>query len=1857
MTRNVSSMKKNPGKVPRQLSILLLFFVLASSRADNSVRGTRAYQFNIIQGGLTSALADLEGSNTVTQSGSNKMKIQGQTVLSRKLLATANVTEEGETSRCQGYDELKQYYNETTQIWTIKYKALKKLKNDIQAIVECAIDGDKIHLPTDKDIQPSRTILIDKNIMLGAVINTNATKQQTPASYFPEVQISCPASGELIIAKSPSFTIINVFIKNCNESSVIKVIPECEDQQSQGTAKFRYMRIENVTLSGNNSIIEAETAHCSKLVMDNVYMRDNYCSKKACITMASNTVLNKIEFVRNNGQKSSSIFKSTEKAILHATRIVGRRNRIQLFSVFNMTLKLSQAEFYGNKYHLRETIAVDESIGGGVLRAEHSDVDIWNSTFERSIAPSGGSLYIKSSVLSIKNCSFHLNIAEKGNGGAIVASGASLVILSKTLFSKNRGVNGGSFFSDDTLKLRFDRVKFFDSNSTNEGIAYLKGGNVVMRKCHFHNCLHRALVTSAVSLSIYNSTFYNNNATHGSACSFRNASDVLIKGTQFGTNNAYKRNAGAIEVIKSTIEIRNSKFYGNYANISGGAIDLLHSDLALRDTPFRENNAGKHGGAVNAFLSSLRATNASFKFNEAKGLGGAIHLLESTDLELTLSQFSANKGHTGGAIWVYNSGRSPSIIHQRSQINPHSNGTCLDGGTQHQRSSLCSGASVAGNSQGSSSDLTQANALISNCTFQYNEAEVQGGAILLFNSSAISLTNNRFEKNEGAYGGAVFAKKSTNILFSNCVFMKNNVSSQGGSIYSSSSQLQVSASSFKKCAAGKSGGAIYLISSTATLLRNDITANKATEQCGGVCVAHNSQLNADHLNLMFNSVSDVGGGILVEPNSTFLCYRCRIESNKATGGAGLYVQSGKHLLINAQLQDSSFKSNIAQKYGGGMVLASADSRHAKFLNVDNKNGYVVLLNTNFVKNRADISGAAIVSPILDKILFSCNSSRPKQDDFLSQDELQSLNRLDVERPCTSWTGNYLTNKSSEEDAISKSAKKPISPYPPSPAKAPESSIGPAQESSPASRSIEEPSPSEAPASIETPEPAEPSTVIEEPSPSKAPESSIGSAQEITPGPYESQTPTRPRVSPQRTPSPSEVPTIVPEPLVHGHLFFSVDPTYKEQIVGDIKSGFMMVNVKSGDRLPMIHFKVVDDAGSDLASSRSVESHMLLQSPDGFLQGTIVITIKDGVGNIPRIVSFVDPGNYTLLLIPQSLSNTGIIIDEAKLIISVRDCDLGEIFIEDEQICKECDAVSYSFDPQNDKTCKPCPKKASCEGQYIVPDKGKWHKTPCHNNIKDCVHQTACIYDDRDEKLRDFASDINGCHLNKSMIEKYGEALCSKAYKGQLCGSCSDSHGLSSSFRCFKCPKKALSILLIIASICYLGAIASLLIEGYMPSKGTEITGRGLESALMSPETSAGDVPPVYIEPRGTNGGGSQTNLGQSSARGDLAVPNRAANENEDTALNAQLAKMKLTENIKILISFLQTIALAALIDVRWTAGMIGMFRFSDHVNGSTLSALFWPLSCVLSSSSAGSRAVSRMILSFLALVFALLLLLLLWNYFTKGVRRALILRRFQLGIVALTYVSYVPFTKVVMGAFYCININDSLNPYLSSKNKYWALETSLQCYEGHHSAIVSLAIIVMILVSICFPILSLLAALSNVIRDYHGNGSRIYGPLSFLYAAFKKEFICWESLIMIRKVILILIVVFAYPLGGQVQGLLSIVVLMGSHYLQILYRPFRKELDSLNNYESRSLLISSLVFAFSLFFDIRRCSQPARSLATVLIILLIIAFVVYLLFMFTMNVFEAMKAILQHEGYYLTERTSVSSIIDMYLCAHIFHTY
>jgi CSLREA domain-containing protein len=114
--------------------------------------------------------------------------------------------------------------------------------------------------------------------------------------------------------------------------------------------------------------------------------------------------------------------------------------------------------------------------------------------------------------------------------------------------------------------------------------------------------------------------------------------------------------AGAIYLLGSAtqrgrLEVRESTFWENQAEMSGGAIFAIASDLSIVGSTLAYNLAGDDGGALATTNSELRIERSTLSQNAADDVGGAISCLaSSTTLPATLALVDSTvTGNVGDA--------------------------------------------------------------------------------------------------------------------------------------------------------------------------------------------------------------------------------------------------------------------------------------------------------------------------------------------------------------------------------------------------------------------------------------------------------------------------------------------------------------------------------------------------------------------------------------------------------------------------------------------------------------------------------------------------------------------------------------------------------------------------------------------------------------------------------------------------------------------------------------------------------------------------------------------------------------------------------------------------------------------------------------------------------------------------------------------------------------------------------------------------------------------------------------------------------------------------------------------------------
>ena len=333
-----------------------------------------------------------------------------------------------------------------------------------------------------------------------------------------------------------------------------------------------------------------------------------------------------------------------------------------------------------------------------------------------------------------------------------------------------------------------------------------------------------------------------------------------------------------------------------------------------------------------------------------------------------------------------------------------------------------------------------------------------------------------------------------------------------------------------------------------------------------------------------------------------------------------------------------------------------------------------------------------------------------------------------------------------------------------------------------------------------------------------------------------------------------------------------------------------------------------------------------------------------------------------------------------------------------------------------------------------------------------------------------------------------------------------------------------------------------------------------------------------------------------------------------------------------------------------------MLCSAEFISGITSEAVSRSLDCLFPTDASVERSVARTLFQVFQPAAAILVFAIFWlvvNLRSKEARKYHLLKNTVLSALVVFYISYISLTKTLLSIFSCIEVHDATVVDDDSTSNYWAVDTSIKCREGNHALLFwLLGCPLFILFSFSFPIAAGYTIIKNVADDYKEGW--IYDVSGFMYRSYRKKFIFWESLIMLRKALLATVVVFSYPLGANLQQVLAAFVLVVALYLQTKFRPYRIEFDDLNEVESACILVSSLTFISSIFFGEDDVSQTVRILVTFAIAFLNIVFFILLFTLFFIKSAQYLRSVLIVKGVPCDSNLAPYLVVLMYLSHFVF---
>ena len=264
--------------------------------------------------------------------------------------------------------------------------------------------------------------------------------------------------------------------------------------------------------------------------------------------------------------------------------------------------------------------------------------------------------------------------ADSTDGNVTLASDHEDVLSDDCYFDAGSDTEGNGSVDNPYKNLTQDKLKDNSINHFNDGEYDLKGwGSKRNMTIIGHDAQNTVIkygngeFTANSYLSLQNVTLVNwaimgssdtiitatnvifKDSEAGSICSFFSNVTVYLKNCTFMNNHA--NSGAAIYLENGSLEIIDTLFINNYAEMYGGAIYLRESEFVGRNMEII-NSTSKMGGAITAVYTGISITNWTARNNLANYSGGAMYALFGT-LSLSNSTFINNTAKKdGGALFI-----------------------------------------------------------------------------------------------------------------------------------------------------------------------------------------------------------------------------------------------------------------------------------------------------------------------------------------------------------------------------------------------------------------------------------------------------------------------------------------------------------------------------------------------------------------------------------------------------------------------------------------------------------------------------------------------------------------------------------------------------------------------------------------------------------------------------------------------------------------------------------------------------------------------------------------------------------------------------------------------------------------------------------------------------------------------------------------------------------------------------------------------------------------------------------------------------------------------------------------------------
>ena len=630
---------------------------------------------------------------------------------------------------------------------------------------------------------------------------------------------------------------------------------------------------------------------------------------------------------------------------------------------------------------------------GGAIYTEGIIDSIVDSTFEGDLASAGGVIYAKAvntiDGSSFEECGYYIQETSKG---AIYITGSDDLVITDSTFSSCQAGEGGAIYTHGGVSLINSEITGCLADSFNvvtKGAVYANGDVYIEETSITDNfALEGSAVYSNSSITIINCNDIEGNGKYGQHVTskggvFYAKGDVNIENTIFGEN--YANLAGGAVYSEGNVNFYNSKVNGSAATINNGDGGFIYAkgnvnveNATISDVYMKVGDQGKEfSGAVYAG-GDMIIRNATFDHinKEHHSYGGAICVLGN--VVIYNSNFTNNQavlyaaGYVNGTLDIYDCiftnnsdgaifSEGNAVVNSTKFINNTITGSAMYGiaigsnGTLNLTNSYVYGSN-ARDSNYRGSVFSKNNLYVENCTFDeiHSEAGTATGMIISTKSNA-SVINTEFldfsYHGSTIYGGSIYA--GVNAYVENCTFFNATLVNQNGQthglcIYSEENITLYNSNLIDIDSSNGQNGAVKGGNYVYVFNSTFINITGARSSGGAIYANVANVTNSSFYRILCSDNADKGGAIYA--NDTYVYYNNFTNCHAGTGGA-IYSLNYTTAIENIFINNSN-------QYSGGAIYT--------------KNGFieynVILENMGNTWNLpADI---AIVDGVVDSLEYN-----------------------------------------------------------------------------------------------------------------------------------------------------------------------------------------------------------------------------------------------------------------------------------------------------------------------------------------------------------------------------------------------------------------------------------------------------------------------------------------------------------------------------------------------------------------------------------------------------------------------------------------------------------------------------------------------------------------------------------------------------------------------------------------------------------------------------------------------------------------------------------------------------------------------